>query len=244
MRKNAVAQAAVQTQVASARLVELLHLPPSRILVPEEPTLVPIELVSHDAGAAQLVADGLSRRPELAESRHLVAEAAGRLDRERYAPLLPNVLLDVSQSGYGGGPGSTVADFRGRFDFDATAYWQLRNFGLGEAAAREAARSRLEQARLVQVRLMDQVSREIVEAHAQSAVAPRPDRRGRIGNPRGGRILPAEPGANPRRSRIAAGSAPVDPGPGPEPPRIPAGSRRLRRVAIPALPRHGLPDPA
>ena len=30
-----------------------------------------------DATAAQLVADGLSRRPELAESRHLVAEAVG-----------------------------------------------------------------------------------------------------------------------------------------------------------------------
>ena len=60
-------------------------------------------------------------------------------------------------------------DFQGRFDFDATAYWQLRNFGLGEVAAREGARSRLEQARLVQVRLMDQVSREIVEAYAQSA---------------------------------------------------------------------------
>ena len=59
--------------------------------------------------------------------------------------------------------------FAGRFDFDATAYWQLRNFGLGEVAAREGARSRLEQARLVQVRVTDQVSREIVEAHAQSA---------------------------------------------------------------------------
>ncbi len=169
LRKNLLAQSAAQTQVTSAHLVELLHLPSDRVLVPEEPAIVPIELVSHEAGAAQLVADGLLHRPELAESQHLVAEAVGRLDRERYAPLLPSLLLDVSQSGYGGGPGSTVADFRGRFDFDATAYWQLRNFGLGEVAAREAARSRLEQAKLVQVRLMDQVSREIVEAHAQSA---------------------------------------------------------------------------
>jgi outer membrane protein TolC len=167
VRKNSVAQAAGQTQVASARLVELLSLPPARILVPEEPTIVPIELVSHDANATQLVADGLSHRPELAESRHIVAEAVGRLDRERYAPLLPNLLVDVSQSGFGGGPDSTLADFRGRFDFDATAYWQLRNFGLGEITARQGARSRLEQAKLVQVRLSDQVSREIVEAHAQ-----------------------------------------------------------------------------
>lgn len=169
LRKNALAQAAVQAQVASARLVELLHLPPGRVLVPAEPTLVPIELVSRDAAAAQLVADGLSHRPELAESQHLVAEAAGQLDRERYAPLLPNLLLDVSQSGYGGGQGSTLADFRGRFDFDATAYWQLRNFGMGEAAARDAARSRLEQARLIQARVTDQVSREIIQAYAQSA---------------------------------------------------------------------------
>ncbi len=138
VRRNAVAQAAAQVQVASALLVELLNLPPDRSLVPAEPAIVPIELVSHDAGPNQLVADGLSCRPELAESRHLVEEAAGRLDRERYAPLMPNLLLDVSQSGYGGGPGSTVTDFAGRFDFDATVYWQLRNFGWGEVAAREA----------------------------------------------------------------------------------------------------------
>jgi len=46
----------------------------------------------------QLVADGLLRRPELAQSRHLVAAAEAQLSRERYAPLLPNVLLDVSQT--------------------------------------------------------------------------------------------------------------------------------------------------
>jgi outer membrane protein TolC len=168
VRSNAVAQAAAQAEVASARLVELLHLAPGCILAPEEPALAPIELVSHEAAADRLVADGLSHRPELAESRHLVAEAAGRLDRERYAPLLPNLLLDVSQSSYGGGPDSTLANFGGRFDFDATVYWQLRNFGLGEVAARDGARSRLEQARLIQARLIDQVSREIIEAHAQS----------------------------------------------------------------------------
>jgi outer membrane protein TolC len=168
VRRNAVAQAAAQTKIASARLVELLHLPPGRLLTPAEPVLVPIELISHDATAAQLVADGLSRRPELVESRHFVAEAAARLDRERYAPLLPNLLVDVSQSGFGGGPDSTVANVAGRFDFDATVYWQLRNFGAGELAAREGARARLAAAHLLEVRLADQVSREISEAHVQS----------------------------------------------------------------------------
>jgi outer membrane protein TolC len=168
LRNNAVAQAEVQIVVAMARLVELLNLPAGCTLAPEEPALVPIAMVSREATAAQLVADGLLHRPELAESGHLVAEAMGRLDRERYAPLLPNVLVDVSQGGFGGGPGTAIGDLTGRFDFDATVYWQLRNFGLGEVAAREGARSRLEQARLLQVRLVNQVSREIAEAHAQS----------------------------------------------------------------------------
>jgi outer membrane protein TolC len=168
VRRNALAQAALQTKVASARLVELLHLPPTCVLMPQEPTIVPIELVSPDARVAQLVADGLSSRPELAQSRHLVEEAVRRLDREQYAPLLPSLLLDVSQSGYGGGPDSVVADFRGRFDFDATVYWELRNFGLGDAAARKAAHSRLEQSRQLQIQVMDRVAREIIEAHAQS----------------------------------------------------------------------------
>ena len=83
LRRNALALAAAQTQVASARLVELLNMPPGRTLSPAEPTIVPIELVSPEAGAAQLVADGLSHRPELAQSRHLVAAAAEQLDRER-----------------------------------------------------------------------------------------------------------------------------------------------------------------
>ena len=33
-------------------------------------------------------------------------EAVTRLHREQCAPLLPSLLLDVSQSGYGGGPDS------------------------------------------------------------------------------------------------------------------------------------------
>ncbi|MGA2064524.1 MAG: TolC family protein [Thermoguttaceae bacterium] len=168
LRKNALAQAVVQTRIASARLVQLLSLPPDRVLVPEEPGVGPIELVSAERSGPQLVADGLSRRPELTESRDRIVQASADLDREQYAPLLPSVVLGISQGGYGGGPGDTLADFHSRFDLDATAYWQLRNFGAGDLAARKAARSRLEQAKILETRIADQVAREIVEAHAQA----------------------------------------------------------------------------
>ena len=168
VRRNAVAQAAAQVQVASALLVELLNLPPDRSLVPEEPTIVPIELVSHDANLNQLVADGLLRRPELAQSRHLIAAAEEQLNRERYAPLLPNVLLDVSQSGYGGGPDRRSWIIEGDSTSMSPPIGNFATSAQGEVAAREGARSRVSQARLLQVRLRDLVSREIIEAHAQS----------------------------------------------------------------------------
>ena len=104
---------------------------------------------------------------ELAEARHLVSEAVHRYERERYAPLLPSVLLGVSQSSFGGGMGGTITNTDSRFDFDAIAYWELRNFGLGERAARDERWSVYEQRQLEEVRLMDRVAREINVAHAQ-----------------------------------------------------------------------------
>ncbi|MCA9141326.1 MAG: TolC family protein, partial [Planctomycetales bacterium] len=50
---------------------------------------------------------------------------------------------------------------------DAVAFWELRNFGFGERAARDEQWSVYEQRQLEEVRLMDQVAREINVAHAQ-----------------------------------------------------------------------------
>jgi len=168
LRNNELARARESTRVASARLTELLSLDPAGVLVPQEPTVVPIDLVTHEIPLSQLVAQALSNRPELAESRDLVSAALDRLRREQYAPLIPSVLLGVSYGGFGGGRGDSIANYRDRVDLDAGAYWELRNLGLGERAARDGARSRLQQARLRQVQLMDQVAREVVEAHAQA----------------------------------------------------------------------------
>ena len=98
----------------------------------------------------------------------------------------------------------------------------------------------MEQARLIQIRLMDQVSREILEAHAQSqslrgqiAVAESGIRvagesyRRNLQRIRGGQGLPLE-----MLQSIQA----LD-----QSRREYLRSRRLRRVAIPALSRPGLP---
>jgi outer membrane protein TolC len=109
----------------------------------------------------------LVSRPEVRESQALVCEAIGRWQREKYAPLIPSVLLGVSYGGFGAGRGGSIDSYADRFDGDAVAWWELRNLGHGEAAARREMSSRVDQARLRQVAMLDQVAREVVEAHAQ-----------------------------------------------------------------------------
>jgi outer membrane protein TolC len=166
-RRNDVSRAEEAVAVAGVRLAELLRLDPCVTVIPVEETVVPVDLVCSDFCMAELVAAGLANRPELSEAQALVCEAVQRYRRERLAPLVPSVLLGVSQSGFGGGLGSTIGDFGGRFDLDAAVFWELRNFGLGEMARRDEMAARRDQATAMQVRAMDRVAREVVEAGIQ-----------------------------------------------------------------------------
>jgi outer membrane protein TolC len=160
-------RAAEASQIASIRLARLLSQDPTITLVPVEPGLTPIDLAPLNCTLPELVATGLSTRPELAESRFLVGAAVDRLRREQNAPLIPSVLLGLSYGGNGGGLGSDIEDYGDRMDFDAVAFWEVRNLGFGEQAARNEARARLEQARWRQVQALDLVASEVAEAHAQ-----------------------------------------------------------------------------
>lgn len=166
IRQNEVSRSEESVKVASARLAELIKVDPTLSIVPQEPTIVPIDLVV-DAELGDLISTGLMNRPELAESRSLVCEAIHRFKREKYSTLVPSVILGISSSGFGGGRGGTVGTFRDRFDFLGGVYWEMRNFGLGDHAARHLAAAQLDQAEARQVAVMDRIAREISEAHAQ-----------------------------------------------------------------------------
>ena len=167
IRQNAVERANEAVGVASARLAQQLSVDPTVVIFPTESTLIPMELISCEQTPPELVSLGLRTRPELAENTALVQAAAKELERVKHAPLLPSVLLGMSYGGFGGGVGDTITNYEDRFDFEATAYWEVRNLGFGEKAARTEALSQEQQARIRQVRLMDQVAREVVEAQTQ-----------------------------------------------------------------------------
>lgn len=153
--------------VASARLAEQIRWDAGQRLIPAEPNIVLIELVNSDFERNTLVAKALQQRPEISESRQLIAEACERLRREQYAPLVPSVLLGMSYGGLGGGLGGNLDNYGDRLDADAVAFWEIRNLGLGERAARREANARIDQARARELAELDRVAREVVEAHAQ-----------------------------------------------------------------------------
>ncbi len=167
LRSNDVRRAREAQGVASARLAQLLRLDPTVVLDPADPVVAPIEIISPDAPVKELVAQGLSRRPELSENRLLVSEAVMRLRRERVAVLLPSIVMAASYGGMGSGIHEQLAPFHDRLDLDAIAYWEMRNFGFGEAAARRGAQATVRATQFRQLAMMDQVAREVVEAHLQ-----------------------------------------------------------------------------
>jgi outer membrane protein TolC len=167
LRRVDVERARESQRVASARLAQLLRLHPACLLVPADTIVVPIDLMPADVPLKELVAEGLMRRPELAEHRMLVAEAVARMRREQWAVFLPSVILGASYGGMGAGVTTHLAPFQDRFDLDALAYWEMRNLGFGERAARRETRATVQTSNYRYLALMDQVAREVVEAHSQ-----------------------------------------------------------------------------
>jgi len=167
LRRSELLQTEESVRVASARLAQQVRWEYGVELRPAESQLYPVSLVPVDTTAQGLVALGLSNRPEVAESRHLISEAVERLKREQFAPLIPSVLLGVSYGGQIGGLGGRFENGGDRFDADAMAYWEIRQLGFGEQIAQREARARILQTRNRQVALMDTVAREIVESHVQ-----------------------------------------------------------------------------
>ncbi|EMI25756.1 outer membrane efflux protein [Rhodopirellula europaea SH398] len=153
--------------VASARLAQAISIHSGETLLPMDVTVVPLELMAAGADKASLISTGLASRPELKESQSLVAAACEAYKREKYAPFVPSVLLGYSTGGFGGGLGNDLSDVDGRYDFDAVVTWEIRNFGLGERAARNRTSARVQQARYEKLRVMDQVAAEISESASQ-----------------------------------------------------------------------------
>lgn len=167
LQNNAVTRAEERIRVASARLAEVLSLDEETQLRPAIPMIVPVDLVAADNDVQALAVQARTNRPELSQNLMEISAATGRYRRERYSPFVPHVGGGLSWGGLGGGMGDTITHYRDRLDVDAWAYWEVRNFGAGERAARDAARSRIYQAQFRRTELSNRIRREVAAAAAR-----------------------------------------------------------------------------
>jgi outer membrane protein TolC len=150
--------------VTSARLAQLLLLRPTVDLRPADPAVVPLTLVPTRGSLDDLIAEGLLNRPELAESRELVAAALARWRQARVGPLVPRLDAVYFGGDFGGGQNSHMGNFGGRGDGLVQVTWELHNFLAGDLARARERRAQVNVANLHVVEVEAQVAAEVTGA--------------------------------------------------------------------------------
>jgi outer membrane protein TolC len=180
-RRRQLVHAAVERQrVASAELARLLRLDPAAVVEPLEPPDLQVTLVPPDRPLDDLIALGLTQRPELAAQQALVQATLERLRQERLRPLVPSILIrgnSTNPSGtlaggyFGGGINDSMKNFSGRIDYDVQVLWELQNLGLGNRSRVQERRAENQIAMIELFRTQDRIAAEVAQAHTQVASA-------------------------------------------------------------------------
>jgi hypothetical protein len=152
---------------ARVELARLLRLDPAVTLFPVEDELMALCMIDPETPLDDLLSEGLTAHPELAEHRALVAATVERMRQEQWQPWLPTLQVGLSAGGFGGRRGSSLGNFGGRADFDALMVWEVRNLGLGNRALQRERISQHAQAGLSAEQILDTVAAEIAVAYHQ-----------------------------------------------------------------------------
>lgn len=148
----------------SARLAQLLLLPPTVDLRPADTGVLPLELVSLDGRLDELVQIGLGNRPEIARARSLIGAAQSNWRRAQFSPLLPRLEVYYAAGSFSGGRNDFTIDTGGRGDGGVQALWELQNFGLGNIAKTRERRAAIDEANYYLMEVEAQVGAEISSA--------------------------------------------------------------------------------
>ena len=179
-RTQAVQAARERWRTASAELARVLRLDPTAVVEPLEPPHLRVTLVPTDRSVDELIAIGLTSRPELAAQQALVQATLQRLRQEKLRPLIPSVLLRGASTpvvgtlagGYfGGGLNDRLGNFGARLDCDIQLLWELQNLGFGNRARVNERRAENQVAVLELFRTQDRIAAEVAQAHAQARSA-------------------------------------------------------------------------
>lgn len=163
----AVRRALELQRVTAARLAQVLHLDPSVELVPQESDLVPLSLVATNTTLDFLVQAAMKGRPELKRGDALIQAARDSNNGAVYGPLIPYLGGQFFAGGLGGGPDGGHSTFGGMEDTTVMLGWRIGPGGLLDRGRVNAARARLQTARLGREKVRDEVTRQVVESEVR-----------------------------------------------------------------------------
>lgn len=164
-------------RVSSAELARLLRLNPMGQVVPVEPPHMALMLISPNREVDTLIALGLTSRPELSSSQAVVQATLARLKQEKMRPLIPSIVFQGNSGANGNGPpliggaagsgpGGTL-QWGSRFDMNAAALWELKNFGFGNRALVKDREGQRQAAMVDLFMAQDRVAAEVVQCQSQ-----------------------------------------------------------------------------
>lgn len=154
-----------QAAAASARLAQLLFIDPTVDLKPTDPTVLPITLIPGQTPLDDLLAVALMNRPELAQSRSLVAAAIARWRQARVRPLLPRLDIGYSGGDFGGGINGDMGNWGPRGDGYAMVTWELQHMGFGDVFESRARQAQVAQANFHVNEIQAQVGADVTTAY-------------------------------------------------------------------------------
>lgn len=161
-------QSLEQQRLAAARLAQTLRLDATVELVPTDADLVPLTLVEANRALDSLVALALNTRPELQQGRSLVAAAEKEKQGVVYGPMVPTVGAQMYFGGLGGGLNDDFGHFGDSERYQLLFGWRFGPGGLFDKPRIQASAARLENARLQQEKLRDEIVRQVVEAFTKT----------------------------------------------------------------------------
>lgn len=180
-RRQTVETAYERWQVASAELTRLLRLQPGTLVEPAEEPSLAVSLIDPAMPLDELVAIGLTHRPEMASYQAVVQAALVRVKQEKRRPYYPILAArgvgsnptQLAGGYFGGGINDDLSNFGARLSIDLQAVWEFQNLGFGNRALVREREAEQRRALLELLRTQDLVTAEIVQAQAQATRAAR-----------------------------------------------------------------------
>jgi outer membrane protein TolC len=154
-------------RLASAKLVQILHLDPIVELMPRDGSVMPLSIVSAKESLGDLVSQALAARPETQQSAAFLSAAQHAKNGAIYGPLIPSVGAQAFFGGLGGGKESETGHFGESEDYVALLSWRVGPGGLFDFGNMHAQQARLRGAALTADKVIDQVANEVITSRAR-----------------------------------------------------------------------------